>query len=85
MIVVQVRPLAFWFLDIGERLPIVKRFAASLHARGLTPGTQVAVMIPNVPEFTMAYYGILYAGCSVVPPHGVIPPGASEAKHSASF
>jgi long-chain acyl-CoA synthetase len=24
-------------------------------------------MVPNVPEFTMAYFGILYAGCIVVP------------------
>ena len=25
---------------------------------------QVAVMVPNVPEFTIAYFGILYAGCT---------------------
>jgi long-chain acyl-CoA synthetase len=24
-------------------------------------------MVPNVPEFTIAYFGILYAGCTVVP------------------
>jgi long-chain acyl-CoA synthetase len=41
--------------------------ANALHARGLEPGQQVAVMIPNVPEFTIAYFGILYAGCAVVP------------------
>ncbi len=41
--------------------------AASLHSRGLAPGDHVAVMIPNVPEFTIAYFGILYAGCTVVP------------------
>jgi long-chain acyl-CoA synthetase len=41
--------------------------AASLAARGVSPGEKVALMIPNVPEFTLAYYGILYAGCSVVP------------------
>src|SRR5262245_26823805 len=41
--------------------------AASLRARGTQPGATVAVMIPNVPEFTIAYFGILYAGCTVVP------------------
>jgi long-chain acyl-CoA synthetase len=41
--------------------------AASLRARGVQPGQAVAVMIPNVPEFTIAYFGILYAGCTVVP------------------
>ena len=41
--------------------------AQSLRDRGLAPGSQVALMIPNVPEFSMAYFGILYAGCTVVP------------------
>jgi uncharacterized protein (TIRG00374 family) len=31
IIVVQVRPLALWLLGIGERLPVVKRFASHLH------------------------------------------------------
>jgi long-chain acyl-CoA synthetase len=41
--------------------------AASLREQGIGPGQTVALMIPNVPEFTMAYFGILYAGCTVVP------------------
>ncbi len=41
--------------------------AASLGERGLTPGAKVALLVPNVPEFTLAYFGILYAGCAVVP------------------
>ena len=41
--------------------------ASSLRERGVAPGQQVALMVPNVPEFTMAYFGILYAGCTVVP------------------
>jgi long-chain acyl-CoA synthetase len=41
--------------------------ATALRERGLVPGEKVALMIPNVPEFTIAYFGILYAGCSVVP------------------
>ncbi len=41
--------------------------ATSLRERGVNPGQQVALMVPNVPEFTIAYFGILYAGCTVVP------------------
>jgi len=41
--------------------------ASSLRERGLAPGDRVALMIPNVPEFTIAYFGALYAGCAVVP------------------
>jgi acetyl-CoA synthetase len=41
--------------------------AASLRARGVEPGDAVALMIPNVPDFTVSYFGILYAGCTVVP------------------
>ncbi|MCH2172629.1 long-chain fatty acid--CoA ligase [Myxococcota bacterium] len=41
--------------------------AAGLAARGLGPGGRVAILVPNLPEFSMAYFGILYAGCTVVP------------------
>ena len=41
--------------------------ARGLRERGLGPGDHVALMIPNVPEFSIAYFGILYAGCTVVP------------------
>jgi len=41
--------------------------AAGLRDRGIEPGQRVAILIPNVPDFTMAYFGILYAGCTVVP------------------
>jgi long-chain acyl-CoA synthetase len=41
--------------------------AKALQNRGIQPGDKVALLIPNVPEFTMAYFGILYAGATVVP------------------
>ena len=41
--------------------------ASSLRERGVGPGRTVALMVPNVPEFTIAYFGILYAGGAVVP------------------
>ncbi|MCZ6464648.1 MAG: long-chain fatty acid--CoA ligase [Proteobacteria bacterium] len=41
--------------------------ATHLVERGIQPGDRVALLVPNVPEFTMAYFGILYAGAAVVP------------------
>ena len=43
------------------------RLAALLRARGLRPGDRVGVMLPNVLEFPIAYYGVLRAGGVVVP------------------
>jgi long-chain acyl-CoA synthetase len=43
------------------------RVAAGLRAAGLAPGDAVAVQLPNVPEFLVAYFGILKAGLVMVP------------------
>jgi long-chain acyl-CoA synthetase len=41
--------------------------AGLLLERGLKPGDRVGVMLPNVPEFALVYYGVLRAGGVVVP------------------
>ncbi|HEY2296693.1 MAG TPA: long-chain fatty acid--CoA ligase [Jatrophihabitans sp.] len=43
------------------------RVAAMLAAEGVEPGDRVALMLPNVPEFAVVYYGILRAGAVAVP------------------
>lgn len=43
------------------------RVAGMLAGAGIVPGSRVAVMLPNVPEFAAAYYGALRAGAVVVP------------------
>ncbi|MGW5636999.1 long-chain-fatty-acid--CoA ligase [Streptomyces sp. NPDC003832] len=43
------------------------RAAALLRAEGVRPGDRVALMLPNVPEFVVLYYGALRAGAVVVP------------------
>jgi long-chain acyl-CoA synthetase len=43
------------------------RMASVLRARDLVPGDRVGIMLPNVPEFAVAYYGVLRAGGIVVP------------------
>ncbi len=42
------------------------RFAAALHALGVKQGDRVAVMLPNSPQFVIAFYGALKAGATVV-------------------
>jgi long-chain acyl-CoA synthetase len=61
-IILDDRRLSYAELDRAAR-----GVATSLKARGVEPGDKVAVLIPNVPEFTIAYFGILYAGAAVVP------------------
>jgi long-chain acyl-CoA synthetase len=43
------------------------RVAGLLRDRGLRPGDRVGVMLPNVPEFAVVYFGVLRAGAVVVP------------------
>jgi long-chain acyl-CoA synthetase len=43
------------------------RVAGVLHEQGLKPGDRVGIMMPNVAEVPVVYYGILRAGGIVVP------------------
>ncbi len=43
------------------------RFAAALRRLGIRRGDRVALLLPNIPGFIVAYYGILKAGAVVVP------------------
>ena len=43
------------------------RLAANLTAAGLAIGDRVGLQLPNIPQFVIAYFGILKAGGVVVP------------------
>ena len=49
-----------------ELLALARRFAANLQRLGLVPGERVALMLPNTPQYVIAYYGTLMAGGVVV-------------------
>jgi long-chain acyl-CoA synthetase len=49
-------------LDLFARM-----FAGALRDLGVKPGEHVALVLPNVPQFTVAYFGCHYAGNPVVP------------------
>jgi len=40
----------------------VLKFAGALRAQGVQPGDRVAIMLPNSPQFVIAFYGTLAAG-----------------------
>ncbi|NTW36311.1 MAG: long-chain fatty acid--CoA ligase [Syntrophobacteraceae bacterium] len=43
------------------------RFAAGLRERGVKKGDKVVLLLPNSPQFVIAYYGLLKAGAVIVP------------------
>ncbi len=54
-------------------------YAGALQARGVGPGTQVAMLVPNVPDFARVYYAVLALGAVVVPVHLLLK--AEEIEH----
>ena len=54
-------------MTYAELRDAAKRFANSLTGLGVEPGDKVALMLPNVSQFAIAYYGILSLGAIVVP------------------
>jgi long-chain acyl-CoA synthetase len=55
------------------------RAAAWLGERGISPGDRVAIMLPNVAQFPVLYYGVLRAGGTVVPMNPLLK--AREVEH----
>ena len=51
-----------------------RRIAAGLAEMGIAKGDRVAIMMPNVPHFAAAQYGILSAGAVVVPINTMLTP-----------
>ena len=58
------------------------KVAGLLRARGVKAGDRVGVMLPNVPQFAMAYYGVLRLGGIVVPMNPLLK--AREVEHYVS-
>jgi long-chain acyl-CoA synthetase len=61
---VRLDDAALTYADLDDRSA---RLATLLRERGLEQGDRVGVMLPNVLEFPIAYYGVLRAGGVVVP------------------
>ncbi len=55
---------ALTYAELDER---ARRFAAFLAARGVGRGERVAILLPNLPEVALAYFGAIAAGAVAVP------------------
>src|SRR5258708_10514256 len=58
-------------LTYGQVDALSNQVASSLQQQGLKPGEKVGLMLPNVPQFVISYFGILKAG-GVVRPMNVL-------------
>ena len=54
-------------VSYGRLDELTAQLAGLLRARGIAPGDRVGIMLPNVPEFAVAYYAVLRVGAIVVP------------------
>ncbi len=54
------RTLTYAGLEAG-----IQSLAGGLQARGVGPGSTWALMLPNLPEFAIAFHGLAYAGATV--------------------
>lgn len=63
-VAVRLAPLELTYAELDNRSA---RVAALLEEKGLEQGDRIGVMLPNVLEFPITYYGVLRAGGVVVP------------------
>ena len=61
-------------LSYAELHNYVRKFAGALRELGIEPGQHIALMLPNVPHFTIAYYGGHYAAAPIVPLNVLLTP-----------
>src|SRR5436305_4586461 len=54
-------------LTYAQFSSLANRFAASLQRLGIQKGDRVAIALPNIPQYPIAFYGALRAGAVVVP------------------
>jgi len=73
---VRLDDVVLTYTDLDD---LTARVAGALHERGIGLGERVGIMLPNVPAFPVVYYGVLRAGCTVVPMNPLLK--AREVEH----
>ena len=61
-------------LSYAELDALSSRLAAGLESAGIVPGDLVGLQLPNIPQFLIAYFGILKAGAVAVPLNVMLKP-----------
>ena len=54
-------------LNYAQLSSLANRFAVALQRLGIQKGDRVAIALPNVPQYLIAFYGALRAGAIIVP------------------
>ncbi len=54
-------------ITYAELNRLSENFASGLSALGIGRGSRVALILPNIPQFVLCFYGILKSGATVVP------------------
>src|SRR5207245_4481657 len=54
-------------LTYAQFSSLANRFATGLQRLGIKKGDRVAISLPNIPQFPIAFYGALRAGAVIVP------------------
>src|SRR5437588_10194958 len=54
-------------LSYAQLSSLANRFATALQKLGIQKGDRVAIALPNIPQYPIAFYGALRAGAVVVP------------------
>ncbi len=55
-----------WKITYNKLQELTENVAANLRSYGLSPGDRVAIMLPNLPQTVITYWGVLKAGGTVV-------------------
>jgi len=64
------RPAVIFFgrhLSYGQLIGYIDRVAAGLKDLGLDPGERLALLLPNCPQYVIAFFAAIKAGLTVVP------------------
>src|SRR3989440_7978827 len=54
-------------ISYAQLSSLANRFAVALQKLGIQKGDRVAIALPNIPQYPIAFYGVLRAGAVVVP------------------
>ena len=71
-------------LSYAELAQGAHRFATALQRLGVHKGERVAIALPNIPQYPIAFYGALLAGAVVVPTNPRYTERESKALHVVS-
>jgi long-chain acyl-CoA synthetase len=68
-VAVVVGPVQTTYAELWDQ---TRAYAGALRAKGVTEGSKVAMLIPNVADFPRVYYAILALGAVAVPIHALL-------------